>query len=170
MLMIKHYQIATEEAEWKRTTKQREAIREVFVNEGRPLGPSEVHELVQRKCPPWELPPSIERSRNLRGRLAVPVAVAGTTRYERADLGHHHHFHCHSCDKTFDIKGCVGDLTQMVPEAFRILSHELTIMECVKTATQVQYHHEMESIWGSQVGLECWPCLSLARFGMGPGD
>ena len=81
----------------KRTTKQREAIRKVFVNEGRPLSPSEVHEIVQREVSSLGIATVYRAVKDLVGEeWLVPISIAGTTRYERADLGHHHHFHCHS--------------------------------------------------------------------------
>jgi Fur family ferric uptake transcriptional regulator len=57
----------------------------------------------------------------------VTVVVAGGTRYELAEIGHHHHFHCQDCDKTYDIEGCAGDLSRLVPLGFVVAGHELTL-------------------------------------------
>lgn len=113
----------------KRNTKQREAIREVFLREMRPLSPTEVLSLVQEDVSTIGIATIYRALKKLvDGGWLVPLTVGGSTRYERSEMGHHHHFHCEECDRTFDIKGCVGDLSKMVPEAFKILSHELTII------------------------------------------
>ncbi len=113
----------------KRNTKQRETIRAVFLREKRPLSPGEVHSLVQAEIPSVGIATIYRALKELvAGEWLIPISVAGSTRYERSDIGHHHHFHCEQCDKTFDIEGCVGNLSKMVPDAFKVLSHELTIM------------------------------------------
>ena len=113
----------------KRTTKQREAIRKVFEDERRPLGTAEVLELVEKDVPSIGIATIYRAVKDLLAEeWLVAVSIAGNTRYELANIGHHHHFHCNECDKTFDLEGCVGDLSKLVPEAFKILSHEITIM------------------------------------------
>jgi Fur family ferric uptake transcriptional regulator len=32
--------------------------------------------------------------------------------YERANKKHHHYFHCHACDRLFDVPGCVLQKTE----------------------------------------------------------
>ena len=113
----------------KRKTVQRDAIRRVFEEENRPLTPNELLELVQVVVPSLGIATVYRAIKDfLAEEWLVAVSVAGTTRYERANKGHHHHFHCGECNKTFDIEGCVGDLQSLVPEAFTVLSHELTII------------------------------------------
>ena len=111
-----------------RKTKQKEVIAKVFEEEARPLTPAEVLACAQDDLPNLGQATVYRAIKRLveKGWL-VPIQVAGTTRYERAEIGHHHHFHCHSCDKTFDIPGCVGNLTKLVPEAWKIFTHELTL-------------------------------------------
>ena len=118
----------------KRNTKQRQVIRDVIEAEGRPLSVSEVLSLCQLELPSLGQATVYRALKDLvaEGWLES-ISVAGTTRYERSELGHHHHFHCQSCDKTFDIQGCVGDLKSLVPEAFKILTHELTIFGMCRT-------------------------------------
>ena len=111
----------------ERKTRQRDAIRAVFETEARPLGPSEVLAISKNTLPSLGQATVYRAIKKLvaEGWL-IPVVVAGNTRYERAELAHHHHFHCQSCDKTFDIPGCVENLSKLVPEAWKILTHELT--------------------------------------------
>jgi Fur family ferric uptake transcriptional regulator len=47
--------------------------------------------------------------------------------YEPADLGHHHHFRCEVCERTFDIEGCPGDLARFLPPGFELTGHDLTL-------------------------------------------
>lgn len=47
--------------------------------------------------------------------------------YEPAHLSHHHHFHCEKCGKTYDIEGCPGNLSAMLPKGFSLASHEITL-------------------------------------------
>lgn len=112
----------------KRNTRQREVIRGVFTSAGRPLSPQEVTASAQEAIPSLGIATVYRALKEFveEGWL-VAVGVAGSTRYELAEIGHHHHFHCRDCDKTFDIKGCTGDLARLVPRGFVIASHELTL-------------------------------------------
>lgn len=113
----------------KRNTKQRNAIRSAFIEAGRPLTSGEIHELVLSELPSVGIATIYRALKDLvQEEWLTSMTIGGSTRYELANLGHHHHFHCNQCDKTFDIKGCVGDLTSLVPNAFKILKHELTLI------------------------------------------
>ena len=116
----------------KRSTKQREAIRSVFAEAGRPLTVVEAHELVLVKVPSLGIATVYRAVKDLLDQeWLTSIEVGGATRYELANLGHHHHFHCDACDRTFDIPGCVGDLQKLVPDSFRLVSHQLTLVgEC----------------------------------------
>ena len=48
-------------------------------------------------------------------------------RYERARPTHHHFFRCTSCDKVFELPGCVPGLENLLPEGFVMSSHDITI-------------------------------------------
>lgn len=115
-------------AELKRTTRQRELLREVLASAGRPLNPPEIAELAQASIPSLGIATVYRAVKEFveEGWL-VPVAVGGSTRYELAEIGHHHHFHCEDCDRTFDIQGCLGNLAPLVPQGFVITGHELTV-------------------------------------------
>jgi Fe2+/Zn2+ uptake regulation proteins len=112
----------------RRNTRQREVIRQVFTSAGRPLGPQEVVAVAQESIPSLGIATVYRTVKDLieEGWL-ISIAVAGTVRFELAEKGHHHHFYCQQCDRTFDIKGCTTDLERFVPKGFVILSHELTI-------------------------------------------
>jgi Fur family ferric uptake transcriptional regulator len=112
----------------KRKTRQRDAIREVFTSARRPLSSQEVAAAAQRTLPSLGIATVYRAIKHLleEGWL-VPVSIAGGTRYELADTGPHHHFHCLDCDKTFDISGCAGNVQKLAPSGFRLASHELTL-------------------------------------------
>ncbi len=55
------------------------------------------------------------------------ITIAGNARYELAHLDHHHHFYCEQCTRTFDIDGCSGDPSRLLPDGFTMRSHELTL-------------------------------------------
>lgn len=48
-------------------------------------------------------------------------------RYERAGKEHHHHFHCRSCDRVFEVEECPGDFAKVTPPGFRLESHDFVL-------------------------------------------
>ena len=111
----------------RRKTRQGDVIRQVFEDEARPLSPAEVLSLSRKVITTLGQATVYRAIKQMVGDgLLIPVVVGGTTRYERAEMDHHHHFHCQSCDKTFDLPGCVENISKLVPEAWKILTHELT--------------------------------------------
>lgn len=62
----------------------------------------------------------------------------GQTRYESADLGHHHHFRCRVCEKVYDLDICPVALDGLdnVPDGYVVEGHELTLFgTCPKCST-----------------------------------
>ena len=101
-----------------RRTRQRDAVVEII---SRAEGPLSVPQLLEMAT------------------LQGGTLPDGALRYERAELGHHHHFHCTRCDRVFDLSGCPvriepGDL----PKGFSMDSHEVTLTgrcsDCGKVA------------------------------------
>lgn len=59
---------------------------------------------------------------------AVIVEVPGATpRYERSGRGHHHHFHCRSCEQVFEVDDCPGNVARIAPPGFRVDGHEIVL-------------------------------------------
>jgi Fur family transcriptional regulator, ferric uptake regulator len=112
----------------KRNTRQRDAIREVFAAAGRPLSPQEVVEAAKQSLPSLGIATVYRALKEFtsEGWLSA-IGIAGGTRYELAEIGHHHHFHCLDCDRTFDIAGCTGNLRKLAPRGFVVAGHELTL-------------------------------------------
>lgn len=61
------------------------------------------------------------------GQLAAVELQSGSVRYEPADLEHHHHFLCSTCERAFDLEGCVQNLKKLLPRGFRMTGHEILL-------------------------------------------
>jgi Fur family transcriptional regulator, ferric uptake regulator len=96
-----------------RDTAQRRAIRASLEKAGRPLGALEV--LRSAKA-------LVEA-----GEVAAVELPGAAPRYEFAGKEHHHHFLCSSCDKVYELGGCLGGLRQLLPRGFSLGSHELLL-------------------------------------------
>lgn len=112
----------------QRQTRQRTIIREVMEKAGRPLGPHEIANAVKTTMPSVGIATVY---RTVKAFVAegylCPVNIAGQTKFEKSDLRHHHHFHCRTCETTFDIQGCPGGLERLVPDGFHADDHDLII-------------------------------------------
>ena len=111
----------------QRKTTQRTAIEQVFLAEDRPLGIEDVLRIGRT------LVASLNQAtvyRNLKllvdqGWLDQVNHAALGTLYERAGKGHHHHFHCHGCNRVFELPGCSLDQQAAAPEGFVVEKHEI---------------------------------------------
>jgi Fur family ferric uptake transcriptional regulator len=113
----------------QRKTRQRRAIWEAIQTAGRPLSPQEVLELARAEVPQLGLA-TVYRSLNalVDGEEIRAVELPGEhTRYEQADLAHHHHFICTRCKKAFDMEGCMLKHELTLPPGFTVISHEITL-------------------------------------------
>lgn len=113
----------------ERTTRQRTAIRAVFDAHARPLSPTELHELAKADVPTIGIATVYRTIKAMvdDGELQ-PVDVPGEPpRYERAELAHHHHFHCRGCDKVFDVHACPRDIEKLAPSGFRLEGHAVML-------------------------------------------
>ena len=113
----------------ERSTRQRQAIRNVLEEVGRPMSPAEVLDAARSKVPRLGIATVY---RTLGGLVdegsIIPVALPGEPpRYEVAGKGHHHHFHCRTCGKVFELEGCPADLSSLTPAGFRLESHEIVL-------------------------------------------
>ena len=119
----------TEPTPQPRNTRQRTAIRDAIEQADRPLGPQELLELGRKDVPSMSLA-TVYRNINalLEEGEIIKVELPGQPAlYESAGLQHHHHFHCESCGKTFDIEGCPGNLKPLLPKGFKLTGHEITL-------------------------------------------
>lgn len=125
----------------RRDTRQQRAIREAIESAGRPLSVQEIHELASAEVSSL----GIRTVYRVIGRmvedqdLAAVVVLGQPDRYEPAAVAaeHHHHFRCEDCDRVFDVHGCPGGLSRMLPEGFTLGGHELTLWgQCAECAPE----------------------------------
>lgn len=115
----------------RRDTCQQRAIREAINSAGRPLSIQEIHEIASADAQTLGIR-TVYRvvSRLIDDGLIAPVAVPGHADfYEPAAVAaeHHHHFRCEACDRVFDVQGCPGGLSKMLPPGFRLAGHEVLL-------------------------------------------
>ncbi len=120
-----------------RKTQQRVAIRQAIEDLARPVGPQEILEAAQEAVPALGIATVY---RNIRamvddGSLLAVELPGCPSRYELAGKGHHHHFHCRTCDRVFEVEDCPGQIGDLTPPGFKLDAHEITLYgrcaECV---------------------------------------
>ncbi|MER3481571.1 MAG: transcriptional repressor [Meiothermus sp.] len=113
----------------QRNTRQREAIRQVLRESGRPLSTQEVLEAAQKRVPGLGIA-TVYRTLHglLEERQITVVELPGETpRYELAGKHHHHHFRCTVCGRVFEIENCPGNLERLAPPGFLAERHEIVL-------------------------------------------
>lgn len=113
----------------QRATKQRSAIEAAFERASRPLSPNEVHDLARQKVPNLGIATVYRALNDLveAGTLRSVELPGQISRYEKADLGHHHHFHCTVCDRVYDLDGCLLKKDLNLPRGFQLHQHDITL-------------------------------------------
>lgn len=112
-----------------RNTRQRTVIREVLERADRPLSTTEILEDARSGVKGIGIATVYRTVKSLteEGWL-VPVELPGESpRYELAGKDHHHHFHCKSCGRVFELEGCIDNLRRLAPRGFRVTGHELVL-------------------------------------------
>ena len=123
----------------ERNTRQRDAIKLALVHARRPLSTQEILEAANLQVSGVGIATVYRNVKTfLQAGEITSVSLPGDSpRYEVAGHAHHHHFHCRSCDRVFDVHHCPGNLQDMAPQGFRVDSHELTLYgicaDCQKT-------------------------------------
>ena len=111
-----------------RKTKQRNAILKSIREAEGPLSVGEIHERSGREIPGIGIATVYRAIKALRedGEVVSVELPGEEPRYEPVGRGHHHHFRCLACEKTFDLAGCpVGiptgtTLPAVTPESTRM--------------------------------------------------
>ena len=112
-----------------RDTVQRRAISEVIDHSDRPLTIEEILRQARKSKPSLGIA-TVYRTINtlVADHVIVPIQVPDQpVRYERANIPHHHHFHCNTCGKVFDVQACPEGLRRMLPTGFELESHEVVL-------------------------------------------
>ena len=111
----------------KRKTTQRSAIEQVINEENRPLGVEEILARGRLRVESLNQATVYRTLKLLVDQGAVkPVShpLLGTL-YERTGKGHHHHFHCHGCNRVYELPGCALNEQEAVPQGFTVEGHEI---------------------------------------------
>lgn len=119
----------------RRTTRQKEAIRSVLEEQDHPLLPDEIHRIAL-KCVPSLGIATVYRTLKVlqeKGQVCCVEIPGQPPRYERADKGHHHHFHCQVCRHVFDLDKCVEGLQKLAPRGFKVTDHEIILYGICKS-------------------------------------
>jgi Fur family ferric uptake transcriptional regulator len=112
-----------------RTTKQRNAVRVTLEAADRPLLAQEVLERAKLEVPGLGIA-TVYRSLKAMiedGTLLQVLLPGENPRYEVVGKGHHHHFHCLSCGRVFDVHACPKNLDSVTPRGFTLERHDLTL-------------------------------------------
>ncbi len=112
----------------RRDTRQRRAVLQALEIADRPLSPQEILEAAQKELPKLGIA-TVYRSVKAMvedGQLE-PVELPGEgQRYEIAGKEHHHHFHCTSCGKVFELEGCSVEESAIPPD-FEVEDHYVVL-------------------------------------------
>lgn len=91
----------------------------------------EVHERAGREVPGIGIATVYRAIKALReeGEVEVIELPGEEARYEPVGRGHHHHFRCRACDKTFDLELCPVGLPEgtTLPGGYEVEGHSLTL-------------------------------------------
>ena len=113
----------------ERDTQQRRAIRAAFEEAGRPLSPQEVLDIAKRRSPGLGIATVYRTIKSLAevGALTQVDLPGETPRFETTGKTHHHHFHCRTCDRVYELEGCPEGLARMTPAGFSLEAHEVVL-------------------------------------------
>lgn len=112
-----------------RQTRQKNAIRSAFENTGRPLSVEEATGEAQKQVERLSVATVYRNIKLLveEGWLVAVDLPAQLPRYEVAGKEHHHHFQCTSCQKTYELSGCILEKAPKLPRGFRASGHEFVV-------------------------------------------
>ena len=110
-------------------TQQRDAIRKVLQEAGRPLSIQEVFAMAHLKVSGLGIATVYRNLKSLREQgWIVAVDLPGQPpRWEVAPESHHHHFLCNTCDKLFEINACPEDFQRLLPQGYTLEEHDLLL-------------------------------------------
>jgi len=112
-----------------RATNQRRAIRQVLERTDRPLTAAEILEGARTAVPGMGVATVYRAVKALQddGTLHQVELPGAVPRYELSGKEHHHHFHCTSCERVFEVDACPGELTHLAPPGFMLEKHEVIL-------------------------------------------
>jgi Fur family ferric uptake transcriptional regulator len=111
----------------ERNTRQKQAIRETFERNDRPLSTDEVHREAARSSRGLGMATVYRSIKALLddGWLSVVEVPGRNPLYEVAGKGHHHHFSCTACERVYELEGC-ATVNAKLPRGFKTTGHDVT--------------------------------------------
>ena len=114
----------------RRNTRQRDVIERALAAAPGPLSVAELHAGARAALPDLGVATVYRALRRLQDEGKVrALTLDGESRFERADLGHHHHFACRVCGGVFDLPVCPVELPRgtLYPGGYLVEAHEITL-------------------------------------------
>lgn len=127
-------------ATMERNTRQKQAIREAFERNDRPLSTDEVHREAERHSHGLGMATVYRSIKALLedGWLAIVEVPGRSPLYEVSGKGHHHHFSCSSCERVYELEGC-ATVNAKLPRGFKTTSHDVTFYgTCARCAASAK--------------------------------
>lgn len=112
-----------------RDTSQRRAIRQAVENAGRPLSATEILAAARGAVPGLGIATVYRAVRRMQeeGALRQVDLPGDAPRYEASGKDHHHHFHCRSCARVYEVEACPGEFAMPAPPGFTVEDHEVIL-------------------------------------------
>jgi Fur family ferric uptake transcriptional regulator len=130
----------------ERHTRQREAILHALGRAAGPLSPHQILIEAQEELPRLGIATVYRAVKNLADdALVATVCFAdGSSRYELRKA-HHHHFHCGTCDRVYDIPADCSEAATHLPRGFAVERHEVVLFgqcpSCRKSGSAADRAH-----------------------------
>lgn len=121
------------------STAQREVLKEVLEQAQNPLTAEEIYRLGKAKKKSLGMATVYRALKNLEedGYTSAVEIPGSTPRYEKKKPLHHHHFLCESCNRVFDLEGCLHEVEGLAPIKFQVKRHEIILYgACAECATK----------------------------------
>lgn len=115
----------------RRNTKQRDTILHVIEEARGPLSVQEILDHAQKSLPKLGIATVYRTLRMLQDdhQIKTVILPSGENRFEKANLGHHHHFQCLKCGEVVDLDLCPLNIPtgSLLPGGYTVEAHELTL-------------------------------------------
>ena len=123
-----------------RQTQQRNIVFQVLAEADRPLSPQEILDKGKISVPSLGIATVYRNIKKLlnEGVLKVVELPGSAQRYEIAGKDHHHHFHCNTCGRVYEIEGCAMGIEHNLPCDFELEDHVVVLYgRCADCTSQI---------------------------------
>lgn len=112
-----------------RDTSQRRAIRQAVEGAGRPLSATEILAAARVDVPGLGIATVYRTVKRMQdeGTLRQVDLPGEAPRFEASGKDHHHHFHCRSCTRVYEVETCPGEFAMPGPPGFSVEDHEVIL-------------------------------------------